>query len=297
MNRSKNLHFVPTLSLLGVALAGCPTSAGTGTLTIGVSGEEAATGGYPAGDIAFRDGWTMQFDHIFAAVGDVALEEGDVEFVVDETIRVVDLAEAAELTYGTVTGVPAQRWSNFVYHLSVPTASSPRVGRVTAEDVSQMVASGSTLRMVGSATHPTHGVYTFDVSIPAEVHMSGCESGRDGTAGIVVPTNAIYETQLTLHLDHFFFDSARAEEPNLRFEAWAAVAGADRNVTYAELANQSLADLRGIDGMPLMDGATPVVYEPPATGLPMQNLQAFLLDQALTIGHFEGEGHCDYAQH
>lgn len=296
MNRSNSLHLVPALSLLGVALAGCPAATGSGTLRIDVSGEEAAVGGYPAGDIVFRDGWTMRFDHVFAAVGEVSLEESGVEFIVDDAIRVVDLAEG-DVTYATVPGVPAQRWSEFVYHLHTPTASSGRVGRVTADDVTQMVASGSTLRLVGTATHPTHGMYTFDVGIPAEVHMSGCESGRDGTPGIVVPTNAIYETQLTLHLDHFFFDSARAEEPNLRFDAWAAVAGDDRHITYAELANQSLADLRGINGQPLMDGMTPVVYEPPATGLPMPNLQAFLYAQALTIGHFEGEGHCDYAQH
>jgi len=296
MNRSKTLHLVPTLSLLGLALTGCPSAVGTGTLTIAVSGEEAAVGGYPAGDIAFRDGWTIQFDHIFASVGEVSLQEGGVEFIVDDAIRVVDLAEG-DMTYATVPGVPAQRWSDFIYHLHIPTASSGRIGRVTAADVTQMATAGTTLRMVGSATHPTHGIYTFDVGIPAEVHMSNCVSGRDGTDGIVVPTNAIYETQLTLHLDHFFFDSARAEEPNLRFEAWAAVAGADRNITYAELASQSLADLRGINGMPLMDGVTPVAYEPPATGLSMPTLQAFLLDQALTIGHFEGEGHCDYSQH
>lgn len=296
MIRPTMLQLTSTLSLLGLALTGCPSSVGTGTLTIAVSGEEAAVGGYPAGDIAFRDGWTMQFEHVFAAVGEVSVEEGGTEFILDEAIRVVDLAEG-DVVYATVPGVPAQRWSDFIYHLHPPTASSGRVGRVTADDVTQMASAGSTLRLVGTATHPTHGMYTFDVGIPAEVHMSGCESGRDGTAGLVIPTNAIYETQLTLHLDHLFFDSARAEEPNLRFDAWAAVAGADRNVTYAELANQSLADLRGIDGMPLMDGATPVAYEPPATGLPMPTLQAFVLAEALTVGHFEGEGHCDYAQH
>ena len=297
MNRYFKRSFVPSLTLLGLALSGCPTATGTGTLTVAVSGEEAAVGGYPAGDIAFRDGWTLRFDHVFAAVGDVAVEEsGRAELVLDEALRVVDLAEG-DVVYATIPGVPAQRWSDFIYHIHIPTPTSGRVGRVTAADVMQMASEGTSLRLVGTATHPTHGAYTFDVGIPVEAHMSGCISGRDGTPGLVVPTNGIYETQLTLHLDHLFFDSARAEEPNLRFDAWAAVAGADRHVTYAELANQSLADLRGIDGLPLVDGATPVVYEPPATGLSMPNLQAFLLAQALTIGHFEGEGHCDYTQH
>lgn len=296
MNRSHSLPLIPALSLLGLAFTGCPAATGTGTLRIDVSGEEAAVGGYAAGDIMFRDGWTMRFDHVFAAVGEVSLEESGVEFIVDEAIRVVDLAEG-DVMYATVPGVPAQRWSDFVYHLHTPTASSGRVGRVTADDVMQMVTGGTSLRLVGTAMHPTHGMYTFDVGIPIEAHMSNCVSGRDGTSGLVVPTNGIYETQLTLHLDHLFFDSARAEEPSLRFDAWAAVAGPDRHITYAELANQSLADLRGIDGMPLMDGTTPVVYEPPATGLPMPNLQAFVYAEALTIGHFEGEGHCEYTQH
>ena len=108
MIRPTTLHLAPTLSLLGLALTGCPSSVGTGTLTIAVSGEQAAVGGYPAGDISFRDGWTMQFEHVFAAVGEVSVEESGAEFILDGAIRVVDLAEG-DVVFAIVPNVPAQR--------------------------------------------------------------------------------------------------------------------------------------------------------------------------------------------
>lgn len=280
----------------GAITAGCGGEA-TGTLEVEVSGEEAPVVGYPAGDVAFADGWTLQFEHIFVAVEGFALSDGSRSQSLEAESTVVDLTDGDQLVW-TFPGIPAQRWSNVEYVITEPTASSRRLGGVTESDVMGLVSAGASLRMIGTAMHATHGSYDFDVAIPMSAHSEGCISGRDETAGLVVPTNGTYRTQMTLHLDHLFFDSARAEEPNLRFEAWAAVAGADREITYGDLASQSLADLVGIDGMPLLDEeGMPIAYEPPSSGLAMPTLQAFVLAEAFTIGHFEGEGHCDYHDH
>jgi hypothetical protein len=277
-------------------MAGCGGES-VGTVVVEVSGEEAPVVGFPAGDIAFVDGWSIDFDHIFVAIEGFYLADGDRSQTLDADNTVIDLTDGDQVLW-TFPGVPAQRWSDVEYVITEPTATSRRLGTVTEADVAALTTAGVSFRMIGTATHPTHGDYDFDVAIPMSLHASECVSGRDGTDGIVVPANGTHQTQITLHLDHLFFDSARAEEPNLRFEAWAAVAGEDNLITYSDLASQNLADLVGIDGMPLVDEAgAPIAYEPPASGLPAQNLQAFLLAEAFTIGHFEGEGHCDYHDH
>ncbi len=280
---------------LSMALVGCPQAAGT--VEIEISGEEAATMGFPVGDIAFVDGWSVSFEHVFISVETFELSDGTTAFRSDARSVLVDLAAGDQLVW-TFPSVPAQRWPDVSWHIARPTAETRLLGSVTDADRAAMVADGVSFRILGTATHPTHGVIDIDLALPMAAHMEGCVSGRDGTDGIVVPASGTHRTQLTIHLDHLFFDSARAEEPSLRFDAWAAVAGADGTVTYEDLALQNLADLTNAEGMPLLDGeGNPVVYEPPSTGLPMQTLAAYVLAEAFTVGHFEGEGHCDYHDH
>ncbi|GAB4196295.1 MAG: hypothetical protein OHK0013_03320 [Sandaracinaceae bacterium] len=290
-NNRSTLGIVALAGLFALP-AGCAEA--TGTLDVEVSGEEAATMGFPVGDITFADGWTVSFEHLFVALDDFHLAAGERRLALEAEPTVVDLAEGDQLLW-SFAAIPAQRWPEVGYAIAPPTASARRLGRVRTEDVAALVAAGASFRMIGAATHPTHGRFEIDLALPLNVRTSGCVSGRDETDGVVIPTNGTRASQITLHLDHLFFDSARAEEPALRFEAWAAAAGADRTVTYEDLATQRLADLRGLDGMPLDDESGALIaYEPPSTGLPSQTLQAFVLGMAVTIGHFEGEGHCDY---
>jgi hypothetical protein len=292
MTNGNQIASLTLLAGLATLAGGCAEA--TGTLDVEVSGEEAATMGFPVGDIVFADGWSVSFEHLFVALEDFTLAAGDRRVVLEAEPTVVDLTEGDQPLW-RFEGVPAQRWPEVGYAIVPPTAAARRLGGVREEDVAALVAAGASFRMIGTATHPTHGAFEIDLALPLRVQTSGCVSGRDGTDGLVVPTNGTRTSQITLHLDHLFFDSARAEEPALRFEAWAAAAGADRVVTYEDLATQRLADLRGLDGMPLDDDAgTLLAYEPPSTGLPSSTLQAFVLAMAVSLGHFEGEGHCDY---
>lgn len=275
--------------------AGCAQS--TGSLSVEISGEDIATMGLPVGDIAFADGWSVSVEHVYIVVEAFEISDGTTTFPLDTPSTLIDL-HAGDQTVWTFSSVPAQRWSQVGYRIARPTAATRRLGDVAPSALDEMVAAGVSLRLLGTATHATHGDIDIDLGLPMAAHMEQCESGADSTDGFVIPASGAHETQMTIHLDHLFFDSARSEEPNLRFEAWAAAAGADGTVTYADLATQDLADLTGIDGMPLVDEEDmPIAYEPPSTGLPMQNLQAYVFAQALGVGHFEGEGHCDYHDH
>lgn len=83
--------------------------------------------------------------------------------------------------------------------------------------------------------------------------------------------------QITVHADHLFYDSLVSEEPQLRFQPIAdADADADGEVTQAELAAQDLG-----------------AYDP--GNLDLSDLWSFLVAQHRTLGHVDGEGHCEAA--
>jgi hypothetical protein len=168
------------------------------------------------------------------------------------------------------------------------------VGTVTDAQITTMMAGGISYWLHGTAHHPMHHDVVLDLQIPMHTRMTACTNAMDMTDGLVVTPNGMADYQVTFHLDHVFFDSIVAPEPDLRFEAYAAAAGADFVVTFDDLASQPLADLHDIDGSPLMEGGAQIVYDPGSTPLATQDLRSFVYHQATTVGHFNGEGHCTY---
>lgn len=289
--RGANLSIV-----LLCALSACSSAGGTGTLVLGATGEEAAVEGYPTSTgIAFVDGWTLQFQHVLLSLDQNHLRSGGVETPVEDGPVIVDLHDQLERELFRFPSVPAQRYDDVGYRILPPTSASMRVGSVSEADAAEMIAGHYGIWLVGTAMHPTHGSVELDLGVPMDVVQSHCVNETDMTDGIVVPVNGTGAAVMTFHLDHFFFDSIIAEEPDVRFEAYAAMAGADGIVTYDELAGQTLSDMVGVDGMPLVDEeGTTLLYDPGSTPLAMQNLRELVFHQATTIGHFNGEGHCMY---
>ena len=80
---------------------------------------------------------------------------------------------------------------------------------------------------------------------------------------------------MTVHADHLFYDSLVSEEPELRFDALAA-ADTDMNdqITEAELAAAGV-------------GSYDVGNED------VDDLWSWLVAHSRTLGHVDGEGHCD----
>jgi hypothetical protein len=128
----------------------------------------------------------------------------------------------------------------------------------------------SDLAIQGSATDGTV-TKTFDWVLPSTFTYSHCEVAHeiDGATIVVQPT---------IHGDHLFYDDAVSETPNVAFQALAdADADADDVITLAEL------DAVNISG-----------FERYQVGsLDIANLGDFVRHMASTVGHIDGEGHCD----
>lgn len=113
---------------------------------------------------------------------------------------------------------------------------------------------------------------SFDWVFEERVRYSGCEAltqVRDSEASTL---------QLTFHADHLFGDSLVAEEPALRFQALAdADANGDGRIELEELAASGLG-----------------AYDP-GNDDEVQELRGWLRASARSMGHINGEAHCDLA--
>lgn len=293
---NKNLGIA--LATLGVGLlSACDgdASSGTGTVRVEISGEQAAREGFPVGsgddEIAFVDGWTLEFHKVLVSVREITLEtSGGEAFDLDLEPRVADV-HLGEPELWRLEGVPARRWDRVGYRYAPPTAAARKANAVRDEDLERMIEEGLSLYIEATASRGGRSV-AIEWGFPFEVVMSGCVNGLDETDGLVVADNATTEAQLTVHLDHLFFDTYASEDAALRFDAMAAVAPADGPLTLDDLARQdNLTDLVDVDGAPL-----DLAYDPGSTFDPVpSDLRAYVIAAATTTGHFNGEGHCDYA--
>lgn len=222
-----------------------------GDVKVTVYGESFIEDGIPADEMA--DGWAVSFDTF------------------DVTITGITVGGVALGGTGTNDVGPNQSGTSAL-DIAVGTdgAGHPiATGRVPAGDHTGSAYTISRVALVGSAVKD--GVTkTFDWTIEAPTAYTAC----DTTTTVVPGETATF--QITVHADHFFYDSLVAEEPNVVFAALAAAdADDDGAITQAEL---EAADI----------GA----YDPGSAG-GVDNLWAYLVAQSATLGHVDGEGHCD----
>lgn len=286
-----------TLVMMIAALAAGCSSTSSGSIELRLSGEQAAVEGWPfvadGETIAFADGWEVRVDRVLVSITGVHLRarDGDDADLALEPI-VADL-HGGDVQGWREDGVAARRWDDVGYTMATPPAGARLVGGAREDDVARMRERGWSLLFEGTATHAEHGTVTIELGMPETVLSERCQAD-DGTDGIVVPPSSTAVGQLTFHLDHLFFDSL-TDDAAMRFTAWAAAAGDDGRVTLDDLASQPLADLRGLDGEPLRDASGELLfYDPGSAPLGSEDLRAFTIENVTTIGHWNGEGHCDY---
>lgn len=255
-------------------LAACaPAAEGEGAVEVRIYGEAFIEEGIPAEE--FADGWAVQFDSFLINVGEVTVARaGEPLGLAEPGFQVFDLARPSMGAGQLVASgkVPAGLQDDVAYVIGPATTA---VGRdVPAADLARMKDGGLALYVAGSATKA--GVTkTFAWSFPTRTRYSACASVAEVGAG------APATVELTIHGDHLFYDDIVAEEPALRFELVAgADADGDGEVTQAELL--------AVDLRPLAN------YQVGSTGI--VDLWHFIAYQTGTLGHIDGEGHCDAAE-
>ena len=290
--------------LLGVlSFASCVSEdmAGEGSLALTVSGGAALREGFPYTDgsvtYAFVDGWTLEFDKYIVAVSDVHLDEQDdgAEVARWDGPKVMDLSAegtgAESLT--TIDDIPARRLDlgfNFVAPVEIPKRSS-----ASEEDIEEMIENGWSLLVAGEAVHPdTHRTVRFEIGLETAARYYECINGKDETYGIAIEANKTTGAYIYAHAIHLFWDTLASGDEDLRFEAFAAVAGEDGIVTAEELKNQDLTDLKDAEGNRLEDAqGEPVVYNDGGLLAPDNwTLYHFVQYAARASNHFNGTGLC-----
>jgi len=288
----KNHGFWLAPALLALGCAG----ADTGTLVVAVSGEEAAVSGFPVEDdgekIEFTDGWTLEFSKALVSFGHLSLKGADGTVALeDHTVYVADL-HAGESGVATFEGLEARRWENFSFAVAAPEGAVKKLGAVTDADVDALKAGGFNYWFEGTAKKGTQTV-SFSWKLKNPTNNTACTNGDDGKQGVVVKSNSKAEAEITLHVDHLFWDSLGSEEASLRFDAIAAKADTSGAVAWSALESQSIDQPLDAQGAPIKTAeGKNVSYNPGTVALSGQNLAGFIAASSSSSGHLNGGGLC-----
>ena len=292
------------VGLMSVALlGGCggddETDAGEGSLEVVITGEDAAKDGFPVSDdgevIAFSDGdWQVVFDKYLVSFGNLRVRssDGGSGYETGE-IYVADMTQG-DPTVADVR-LSARRWDRLSFEVVPAQSDATRLNEVSDEDVQRMVEGGLTYWVTGTATLGDDS-YRLELALSNPTTNNNCTNGLDNTDGVVVKNNSSTVAELTVHIEHMFWDRLGSEQTLLRFAPFAASAGSDGLITLETLATQRLADLQGLEGPLVSADGLPIIYDPGSTPLPDQNLAEFVRAATSTQVHLNGEGLCTVTQ-
>lgn len=281
---------MPPAALLALATAlGCGSdSAGTspGTVSVSIWGEDYIADRIPpvmGAEAGIEDGWTVRYTRFLVNLGDftVAAADGTAGGAL-APMRVYDLkTTAAPFVVGRITAVPSRRMDRVSYRIASATAAST-LGNATAADLTLMQTGGYGIYVEGEGTRMGTTV-RFRWGFTQGITYSPC-ANADDSLGLAVPSGGNVDAQITLHGDHFFYDDLQSESARLRFQAIAdadvaPIGNGDGTVTLEELARVELTTLPSTQ------------YGGGDMGR-VRTLRDFVTAISATVGHFNGEGHC-----
>lgn len=267
-----NYRSFKTASILCAALslsAACSsdeTTPETGAYSITVYGEEFIEDKIPAAD---TDGWEIKFEKFLVAVDQVKAKPASATGA-----ALFDLTKPSNGEGHLLAEFPqaeAGAAAPLSYRIAPNTSFS--AGNVTDEaDKQAFISAGASIMVKGSASKD--GVTkTFSWVFKTTTAYSDCQ-----TVAKVQPGGAA-TSQLTIHADHFFYDDLVSEEPNVAFSLIAqADADGDGEVTQVELE--------------ALDITSQERYQV-GNSTDVKNLWQFIQAQTATLGHIDGEGHCN----
>lgn len=251
------------------AFAAC--APGEGALEVKIWGEAFIEAQIPA-DV-FVDGWTLTYESFLVSVGEVRLAgQGAGVGAEDAQFRIFDLARPSGGAGFRVTEatVPAGAYDDLGYAIA-PSADAV-AGDASDADVQRMRDGGLSIYVAGRAER-AGVVKTFAWGFTTATRYEGCRS----TA--VVGDGGAATSQITVHGDHLFYDDLFASAPDVTFDLFAAAdADGDGEITRAEL--------EAVDIRPLANYQVGNLIE-------ITDLWRFVAQQTTTIGHIDGEGHCE----
>lgn len=262
---------------------GCGSGNGTGNVTVSLWGEDFIREMIPpatATSAGFENGWTLRYTKFLVNVGNVRMATG--AGAVGGTLaafKVYDLHTFAGPTViGRFNGVEAVRYDDVSYAIA-PADATSTAGNATAADLALMQSNRYTLYVEGTASKTGVPDVRIRWGFGGHTDFTACHDAAN-QAGLAVPTSGTAPLQLTIHGDHLYYDDLENPEARTRFDAIAAAdRDGDREVTLDELAMVQLTSL------PMTQyGSGPVPN--------IRTLRDFVTYLTSTVGHFNGEGHC-----
>lgn len=302
MNRDTARWLVGPALIAAATALGCTgeQAAGSGDLSIAVSGGAAVRDGFPHQEgtttFAFADGWSLQFSRYVVTVGNLKLTEPESGAVTGEwkQLAAMDVKKGSggSVELAMLTGLEAVR-HDFAFDFKPASGGASNLN-VDAESFTLMQDSGWSMLAEGTATHPQKGTVSFRLGLPLDASYYACVNGKDKTQGISIEANKVTGAFIYAHAMHMFWDTLSTGDEDLRFDAFAAMKGDDDQVTEEELKGQDLNDLRDGDGQPLKDEQGKALYYNDDGRLPpgKQTLYHFVLEAARGSAHFNGVGLC-----
>lgn len=234
--------YILFFSLFSLGLIHCgdeETQTQQGQVSATVYGEDFIEKGIPASEVG--DGWAVDFERFVVTVEDIKIAD-----------RTLPNPEPVDLTNDS--GGQGHVLSQMMVPEGAHTQSSYTISRVEVR---------------GTATKD-NVVKTFDWTFDEVTQYSKCET----TTTVTEDGKATF--QVTVHADHFLYDSLVSSEPGVLFQALAdADTDMDGAITKQELEGTGLGG-----------------YDPGSSG-EVKDLWGWLNAQGRTLGHVDGEGHCD----
>jgi hypothetical protein len=200
------------------------------------------------------DGWEIVFSTFEVTITDISAENDDAESVTVDGVHTLDLTE------------DSAGEGHIIAELAAPAGVYDSLNYRIAPADGQ-----SALRVAGTATKD--GITkTFSWEFDTDKLYENCHTNAD------VADGGSASSQLTIHADHLFYDDLVGEEPNVAFDLIASAdADDDGDITLDELAG--------------VDITAETRYQVGSRDI--TDLRGFIEAQTTTVGHIDGEGHCD----
>jgi hypothetical protein len=296
------------IALAAPVLAACgdggTSSGGSGSVALSIEAEDAIPEGLEPGNGPddITDGWAVRFEQLLFTAGAVhaASSEQDVELS-DSTIQLLDLTAipATGSTLLEADDADAVRYDDVSFENPVAEASFELGPSVTAEDLDRMVENGWSIYVAGEITKDDGESCTpgspDDCTPATRVRFAwGGAAGttyehcgpEEGDLGFAVTSGGSTGATFTIHGDHWFFNGfPEGEEIIMRRAQWIADVDLDHD---GEATREELENTRASDVFPSAR------YSLAGSPIPITTAYDFFIAQSHTLGHFQGEGECEW---